>query len=89
MQRHVQPTLPQAPATVMDETEPVPAAPVHAPETTPVTAVDAPSISCPAPCPAQPPTPAATPRRSTRAGRGMTSTYDDYIKHLLRIGWGS
>ena len=67
VQRQVQPTLPQVPVTVVHAPDAATATPVRTPETTPV---PTPSIPCPAPCSEQPPAPAATPRRSTRAGRG-------------------
>ena len=47
-----------------------------------VTPVHAPSTPYPSTCSAQPPVPAETPRRSTRARRGTTSKYDDFVQTL-------
>ena len=82
MQGRVQPGLHHVPVAVESAPDQVPANPVHAPEPTPVPTTHTASIPCPATCSAQPPAPAATPRRSARAGRGTTSKYDDYVQPL-------
>ena len=75
------PTLPQVPVAVANAPDPVTVTPVHLPEPAPVHTT--PDIPCPAPCSVQPPALAATPRRSTRAGRGTISKYEDYLLGIL------